>query len=52
MLAELLEENRAELAQEVIFAALLDDDGETGVQIGGLLTNFRAFTVETLRVSF
>ena len=43
---KLLEQYEAELAQQLVLATLLDDDGETGGEIGGLLTNLGALVVE------
>lgn len=47
LLTQLLEEHQAELAKQLVFAALLDDDGEPCGQIGRLLTNLGALVVET-----
>jgi hypothetical protein len=46
LLAELLKQDDAELAQVGVLAALLDDDGEPGGQVGRLLPDLRRLVVE------
>jgi hypothetical protein len=45
--SQLFEENKTELAEELILAALFDDNGEAGGQIISLLTHFRTLVVKT-----
>jgi len=43
---ELLEQNQAQLAEKLIFAALLDHDSQPGREIRGLLPDIRTLVVE------
>jgi hypothetical protein len=47
LFTQLLKQHQSELVEELILTALLDDDGETRSEIGGLLTNFGALIIET-----
>lgn len=44
--AKLFEENEAKLAEKLVFATLLDNNGEPRRQVGGLLTDFGTLVVE------
>ena len=46
-LTKLLKQHQSKLVEKLILATLLDDDGEAGSEIGGLLTNFCALVVKT-----
>jgi len=43
---KLLERNQAQLAEKLIFVALLDHDSQPGREIRGLLLDLRALVVE------
>lgn len=47
LFTELLEQYQSKLVEELILAALLDDDGEARSKVGGLLTDFGTLVVET-----
>ena len=47
LLTQLLEKHQAELAKQLVFAALFDDNRQPRGQIGCLLTNLGALVVET-----
>jgi hypothetical protein len=46
LFTKLFEENEAKLAQKLVFATLLDNNGKPRRQIGGLLTDFGTLVVE------
>ena len=46
LFTELLEEDKTELAQELVFTALLDDNRKSSRQVSCLLTDFRTLVVE------
>lgn len=46
LLSELFKEHDTELAEELVFSALFDDDGKTTGQIGGLLPDLGALVVQ------